>query len=72
MTDANVPIRAVVFTMHGETVPEVRLVDVSDSDHLVSLRFGDDRSGISLVGQLDNLHRLIVEADRQLSHLAEQ
>ncbi len=58
------------FTVHTETISAVAVVDLwSDDtgDRLVSLKLGDDRSGLSLLGQLDDVRRLIVEADRQLA-----
>ncbi len=35
----------------------------------VSLRMGDDNAAVLLQGDLRTIHRLIVEADRQLMHL---
>jgi hypothetical protein len=35
----------------------------------VSLRIGDDNTGVLLQGDLRTVHRLIVEADRQLTYL---
>jgi hypothetical protein len=36
---------------------------------VVSLRIGDDNTGVLLQGDLRTVQRLIVEADRQLSYL---
>lgn len=36
----------------------------------VSVRFGDERDGVTLVGTRFDLHRLIIEADRQLGRLS--
>jgi hypothetical protein len=35
----------------------------------VSVRIGDDNTGVLLQGDLRTVHRLIVEADRQLTYL---
>jgi hypothetical protein len=59
------------FSCHTETVSH-DVTDVSrDSanDRLVSVAIGDDRSGVRLFGQLHDVHRLVVEADRQLTRL---
>lgn len=36
------------------------------------LVFGSDDVGVSLLGQLDDILRLVIEADRQLTRLAEE
>lgn len=38
-------------------------------DRLVSVAIGDDCPGFRLLGHLRNVHRLVVEADRQLAQL---
>jgi len=56
--------------LHTETVSRVDVTDVSrdnPNDRLVSVAIGDDRSGFRLLGQLREVHRLVVEADRQLT-----
>jgi hypothetical protein len=64
---------SIVITMHGETVSTVRTVDMSrDDDRLTSLKLGDDRSGITLLGQLDDVRRLIEQASGQLRRIADQ
>ena len=44
-------------------------VTVTEQPTGVSLMLGDDLSGVALFGPLDAVHRLVVEADRQLSRL---
>jgi hypothetical protein len=59
-----------VVQLHAETVSRVDVTDVSRddaNDSLVSVAIGDDRSGVRLLGQLRDVHRLVVEADRQLT-----
>lgn len=61
-----------VVQLHTETVCRVDETDVSGdnpNDRLVSMAIGDDRSGVRLLGQLRDVHRLVVEADRQLTGL---
>lgn len=60
---------AVVVQLHAETVQRVEVRDLGA--HGVSLVFGDDRSGVRLIGQGADVHQLIIEADRQLTRLAE-
>jgi hypothetical protein len=59
-----------VVQLHAETVNRVDVTDLSrdnPNDRLVSVAIGDDRSGVRLLGQLRDVHRLVVEADRQLT-----
>jgi hypothetical protein len=64
---------SIVITMHGETVSTVRTVHMStDDDRLTSLKLGDDRSGITLLGHLDDVRRLIEQASGQLRRIADK
>jgi hypothetical protein len=38
----------------------------------VSVTFGDDLSGVRLLGPLIDVHQLVVEADRQLSRVRDR
>lgn len=58
--------RAVTISLHTEAIDAVTVTEVATG---VSLRLGDDRSGVALFGSLDAVHRLVVEADRQLARL---
>ena len=61
---------ALVVQLHAETVSRVDVTDVSSdnvTDHLISMAIGDDRSGSRPLGQLRDVHTLVVEADRQLT-----
>lgn len=61
---------ALVVTLHTETVTAVRAIDVStDLNPRVDLRIGDDRSGVSLIGGLDDVRQLVIEAATQLGRL---
>jgi hypothetical protein len=62
----------IVVQLHAETVSIVEVHDLrrTGDDRLVSCAIGDDRSGVRLLGQLHDIHRLVVEADRQLTQLA--
>jgi hypothetical protein len=65
---------ALMVQLHAETVSRVDVTDVSrddPNDRLVSVAIGDDRSGVRLLGQLRDVHRLVVEADRQLTRLTD-
>jgi hypothetical protein len=57
---------AISISLHTESIDAVSVTEVSTG---VSLRLGDDRSGIALFGPVEAVHRLVVEADRQLSRL---
>jgi hypothetical protein len=63
---------ALVVQLRAETGSRGDVTDVSrgnPNDRLVSAAIGDDRSGVRLLGQLRDVHRLVVEADRQLTRL---
>jgi hypothetical protein len=65
---------ALVVQLHAETGGRVDVADVSHAhpnDHLVSVAIRDDRPGIRPLGQLREVHRLVVEAGRQLARLAD-
>jgi hypothetical protein len=49
-----------------EAPATVRLASVGDR---VIVTFGDDLHGLRLMGDTTTVHLLIVEADRQLTHL---
>ncbi len=36
----------------------------------ISVRLGDDNEGVTFVGTRDDVHRMIIEADRQLGQFA--
>jgi hypothetical protein len=70
------PLQPVAFVvqLHTETVSRVDVTDVSrddPNDRLVSVAIGDDRSGVRLLGQLRNVHMLVVETDRLLTRLGD-
>ncbi len=44
-------------------------VQVTTDDETVSVRLGDGADGITLVGSRFDVHRVIIEADRQLGRL---
>jgi hypothetical protein len=46
----------------------VEVIEGAD-DEPVRVRFGPDLYGVTLVGDLATIHRLVVEADRQVSRL---
>lgn len=74
MPDPTVPTDRLVslqVSLHASTVASVDLADLSSSgDRFVSLTLGDADVGVNIVGKLGDVHRLIIEADRQLAHLA--
>jgi hypothetical protein len=73
MSAADVIALSLSVTVHSETVGRVEVVDLrSDVDQLVSLKIGDDRSGVSILGDLDGVRAIITEANRKLQVLAEQ
>lgn len=45
-------------------------VESGDNDEPIRVRFGDETYGVTLIGDLLQMQRLIVEADRQISGLA--
>jgi hypothetical protein len=69
MPDQKVAIVALVVQVHTEAISRVDVMDMGD-DSIVAVALGDDRSGVRLVGPLRDVHRLVVEADRQLSRLS--
>lgn len=56
----------ITISLHTEAIDGVSVTEVGTG---VSLLIGDDRSGVELFGDLDAVHRLVVDADRQLSRL---
>jgi hypothetical protein len=65
---------AFLVQLHAETINRVEVTDVSPDNpnkRLVSVAIGDDRSGVRLLGQFRDVHRLVVEADRQLTRLTD-
>jgi hypothetical protein len=59
---ASTPV-AMTVTLHTETISRVTLTDLSRAhDTLVSLKFGDDISAVSLLGQHGEVRELIVRA----------
>ena len=56
---------AITVQLHAETVGRVEVSTVGGD--AVSVTFGDDLSGVRLLGPLIDVHQLVVEADRQLS-----
>ena len=56
----------VVRVIDSETYVEIH---ADDGDEAVQVKLGPDRSGLTLVGDLPQLHRVIVEADRLVSAL---
>lgn len=61
---------AITVQLHAEIVSHVEVSTIGGD--AVSVTFGDDRSGVQLLGSLTNVHQLVVEADRQLSRVAER
>lgn len=57
---------AVTISLHTEVLDAVAVTETPTG---VSLQLGDDRRGVSILGALDAVHAVVVEADRQLSHL---
>lgn len=66
MTPLDLGRAAVTISLHTE-VPDA--VAVTETPIGVSLQLGDDHCGLSILGPLDAVHAVVVEADRQLSHL---
>jgi hypothetical protein len=56
----------ITISWHTEATSAVAVTELPTG---VSLRFGDDHSGVALLGPLEAVHRLVIEADRQLSRL---
>jgi hypothetical protein len=68
MPDQNVATAvALVVQVHTEALNQVEVTSVHRD--IVSVALGDDRSGVKLLGPLRDVHRLVVEADRQLARL---
>ena len=61
---------AITVQLHAETVGRVEVSTVGGD--AVSVTFGDDRSGVRLLGPLGDVHQLVVEADRQLSQVRDR
>lgn len=63
---------ALTVTMYTETISRVEATDLSrdDTDRLVSLAVGDDTSGVRLLGQLEDMRRVVRQAAVQLAALA--
>jgi hypothetical protein len=53
---------ALSVVMHAETVSRVNVVDLRRDDQLVDLKFGDERNGVSLLGQAPDVLRLLERA----------
>lgn len=60
------PSTATVVVVHTEMVHGVTAQRLGDR---VALNFGDDRSGVRLVGDLSHLRALVIEAAAALGHL---
>jgi hypothetical protein len=58
-----------VLSRLGHASVEVEDQATADDPGTVSVRMGDDDTAVVLQGDLRTIQRLIVEADRQLSHL---
>jgi hypothetical protein len=66
---------AIAVTLHTETVSKVTLTDLRRGgveDMLVSLKFGDDLSAVSLLGQHGDVRELIVKALLELTRLQDE
>jgi hypothetical protein len=63
---------ALTVTMHCETVSWVAVHDISTGDDVkvVSLVLGDDRSGVRLLGNVDDVYEVVERARRLLNELA--
>jgi hypothetical protein len=61
---------AITVQLHAETVGHVEVSTIGDE--AVSVTFGDDRSGVRLLGPLIDVQELVVEADRQLSRMRDR
>ena len=59
---------ALKVSLHAATVDRVVVVDLPGD--LTAVRFGDADAAVEILGPVDDVHRLIIEADRQLAHLA--
>ena len=78
MTEPTVPTapagghrRAISIAMHGEAVTQVRAIDLtSEAGRLVDLRIGSDLAGVSLIGDLELVHQMILDAAVELGRIA--
>jgi hypothetical protein len=53
--------------LHGETVDRVKAVELeAGGDRFVTLRLGDDRSGLRLIGDAFTIRRLMARATLKL------
>jgi hypothetical protein len=50
--------------LHAEAVTRVDVHDIGN--HSVSVMFGDDRSGVRLIGDTDDVAQLVAQAHRLL------
>ena len=55
-----------ILIAEADTAVEVR---VGSGGEPARVRFGDDPYGVTLVGDLTQLQRMIIEADRQIAQL---
>jgi hypothetical protein len=58
-----------VLSQLGQAIVEIEDQATVDEPGTVALRLGDENTAVMLQGDLRTIQRLIVEADRQLSHL---
>jgi hypothetical protein len=57
--------------MYGEVVAQVRAIDLtSDTGRLVDLRVGSDLAGVSLIGDLELIRQVLLEAAVELGRVA--
>lgn len=78
MTEPTVPSapaarsrRGLSIAMYGEAVVQVRVVDLtSETGRLVDLRVGSDLAGVSLIGELDVIRQVVLQAAVELGRLA--
>ena len=55
---------ALSVQLHAEAVTRVEVHDIGN--HSVAVVFGDDRSGVRLIGDVDDVAQLVAEAHRLL------
>ena len=55
---------ALSVQLHAEAVTRVEVHDIDN--HSVAVVFGDDRSGVRLIGDVDDVAQLVAEAHRLL------
>ncbi|HEY8526086.1 MAG TPA: hypothetical protein VIL48_14040 [Acidimicrobiales bacterium] len=64
------PVRAtLVLSRLGQATVDVEDQATASDPGTVSLRMGDENTAVLLQGDLRTVQRLIIEADRQLTHL---